>query len=296
MGGERPRPPTNPAEGSMTPALPVLCAALLVQAAPVETKFAQVAPVVREGPAFVRSAGQRRAVVLIHGLYLHPFNSSKVPHAAFVGWQRPEGVLVRSLALDSDVFAFAYRQSVAVDDVAALPDLGDAVRRLRRHGYSQIVLVGFSAGGLVARQFVEDHPDAGVTKVVQICAPNAGSSWARLKMSVRANQEVYLQSLTKEGRQQRLRERVNRVIPDDVEFVCVVGTGMVNGDGIVATRCQWPDDLQRQGVPAVPLRAVHPLAMHTPAMAQTVAELVRTEQPRWDPARVAVMRRQLWGN
>ncbi len=101
-----------------------------------------------DAPPFVRSAGQPRAVVLIHGLYLHPFSSRNVPRATLVSWQRPDGPMVQALARDADVFAFAYGQSVAVDEVAALPGLADGVRRLRQNGYSDIVLVGFSAGGL----------------------------------------------------------------------------------------------------------------------------------------------------
>ena len=75
--------------------------------------------------------------------------------------------------------------------------MGDHVRwRLRQAGYSEVILLGFSAGGVVARQFVEDNPAAGVTRVIQVCAPNLGSPLAKLKSSVGLAQESFLQSLT----------------------------------------------------------------------------------------------------
>ena len=50
-------------------------------------------------------------------------------------------------------------------------------------------LVGYSAGALIARYFVEDSPDYGVTKVIQVCAPNGGSGWGKLTAGVRQSQE-----------------------------------------------------------------------------------------------------------
>ena len=38
---------------------------------PVETKFAQLAPVLRERAPFARTAGKHRAVVLLHGLHVY---------------------------------------------------------------------------------------------------------------------------------------------------------------------------------------------------------------------------------
>jgi pimeloyl-ACP methyl ester carboxylesterase len=234
-------------------------------------------------------------VILIPGLHLHPFSDSSVPRASFASWQRPGSPVVKALSLDADVFAFTYGQSVAVSEIAALPALCGSVRRLREAGYSDIVLVGFSAGGLVARQFVEDGPDAGVTKVVQVCAPNGGSSWAELKVSVRVSQRPFLESLTKEARLRWLAERRDRAVPTGVQFVCVIGTGLGSGDGLVSTRSAWPEDLQRQGIPAVTLRAQHLSAVRGEEGAKLIAELVRQDQPRWDAAQVDAMRRRLWG-
>ena len=262
---------------------------------PVETQFVQVAPAAVKPEQVLRSAGQRRAVILIPGLHLHPFSDSSVPRASFASWQRPGSPVVQALSVDADVFAFTYGQSVAVSEIAALPALRGAVRRVREAGYADIVLVGFSAGGLVARQFVEDEPDAGVSKVVQVCAPNGGSSWAELKVSVRVSQRPFLQSLTKEARLRWLEDRRDKTIPAGVQFVCVIGTGLGSGDGLVSTHSAWPEDLQRQGVPAVTLRAQHLSAVRCDEGAKLIADLVRQEQPRWDAAQVEAMRRRLWG-
>src|SRR5262249_40536477 len=66
--------------------------------------------------------------------------------------------------------------------------------------------------GVVARQFVEDHPGEGVTKVIQVCAPNGGSSWARWA-TARKNQRGVLPPLPKEERQRALPGRQGRRIP-----------------------------------------------------------------------------------
>jgi pimeloyl-ACP methyl ester carboxylesterase len=264
--------------------------ALVVAAPPIETRFVQVAP----APA-ARSADKVRAVVLLHGLKPHPFSKENVTKATFHGWQQPDSVLVKQLAKDSDVYCFAYAQNASVDEVAESADLAWAVRRLRERGYREVVLVGHSAGGLIARQFVEDNPDAGVTKVLQVCAPNGGSSWASLK-AVRSNQMDFLASLTKETRRKALSNRSDRTIPSDVEFACVVANALVIGDGLVQTRAQWTEDLQRQGVPAFPLNTTHWFAPHSRQGAELIAELVREPLPRWDARKVAEVRRRIFGS
>jgi pimeloyl-ACP methyl ester carboxylesterase len=267
-----------------------LLVALAVPGAPPETRFVQVAPKARPAGEWRRGAGARRAVVLIQGLAVQPFSAERVERAALRDWQRPGSHLVRALEADSDVYAFAYAQNVGVDEIADLPDLRDGVRRLRGLGYPEVVLVGFSAGGLVARRLVEDHPGAGVTKVVQVCSPNGGSGWARLQ-AVRRNQRPFLQSLTKEERNQVLRSRLDVRLPDAVEFVCLVGTRAVTGDGVVSRRSQWTEDLQEQGVPAVAVPVDHLSAVRSASTVETIAELVRTPQPRWTPAQVLSARK-----
>jgi pimeloyl-ACP methyl ester carboxylesterase len=279
----------------MAQLLPSVCLLLALGAEPVETRFVQVAPPVPEGAAFRRSPTQSRAVILIRGLQLHPFSDSQVRRATFPSWEQPDSPLVRRLAPDADVFSFTYGQAVPVDAIAELPDFRAHVEGVRRMGYTEVVLVGFSAGALVAREFVEDHPDAGVTKIVQVCPPNGGSSWAELKPGVRPSQQLFLESLTKHVRTRCLHDRCDKRIPTGTEFVCVVGTGFGSGDGLVSTRSQWTEDLQEQGIPAVTLHTEHLAAVRSTEGARLIADLVREPQPRWDSARVAAMRKRLWG-
>jgi len=80
-----------------------------------------------------------------------------------------------------------------------------------------------------------------------------------------------------------------------VEFVCVVGTGVWVGDGVVSSHSQWTPDLQAQGVPAVPVPTDHLSAVRSSVGDETIAELVRTPQPRWSQARVAAARKAILG-
>jgi hypothetical protein len=298
----------------MNAAVTLYIAALVVAPAVPDTRFVQVAPVYREGAASQRSAAQWRAVVLLPGLRLHPFSSRNVTKAEWHSWQKPDSPLVKALAPDADVFAFAYSQDVPLETVADGPGLRDGVRRLRALGYREIVLVGHSAGGLVARQFVEDYADAGVTKVVQVCAPNGGSAWAKARVAVRKKQESFLASLSKKDRQLSLHERAAKRIPAAVEFVCVVarlhlpllsprekgehaGRGLLGaGDGIVSAVCQWTPELQEQGVPAVALSAGHSGVVHGQPGIGVIARLVREHVLRWDAATVGAARPRILGD
>jgi hypothetical protein len=280
----------------MTSWLPTLCLLLTPSVVPVDSRFVQVAPVASQaqGTGVVRSAGQGRAVVLIEGLHLHLLRHQLATRTDLRPWQQPRSVLVQALAPDADVFAFTYAQTAPVTEIAELPALGESVQRLRQAGYAEVVLVGFSAGGLVARQFVEDNPSGGVTRVVQVCTPNVGSPLAKVKAGVGAIQAPFLQSLTSQSRSRALVERQGKRIPDNVEFICVVGNGLVYGDGVVSNRSQWPEDLQAQGISAVPLGTEHWEALRSERAAQVIARLVREHQFRWNAAQVAAMHQRLW--
>lgn len=278
----------------MSALFPALCAMLTAGAGSVDTRFAQVAPAAREVAAFARSPGRTRAVVLIHGLRMHPISKLGIVRAAFSDWQKEGSALVKQLARDSDVYAFAYAQTVAADEVAETPDLSDSLARVRMLGYSELVLVGYSAGGVIARNFVEDNPDAGITKVVQVCSPNGGSGWASLPALCR-QQSQFLHSLTKQTRLRVLGARSSRLLPPQVEFVCLVGTGTGAGDGLVSKRSQWTEELQSQGVRAVPVSDTHWHVLHGKKGVELIASLVREPQVRWDAARVAAMRREIFG-
>src|SRR5271154_3124064 len=96
----------------------------LGQGAAVDTKFVQVAPADQAAAALVRSKGQDRAVVLIHGYSPQPSHRAK---ATFHAYQIPGSPLVKRLAQVSDVFAFAYSQTVPVDEIAGMPSLHDGL-------------------------------------------------------------------------------------------------------------------------------------------------------------------------
>jgi pimeloyl-ACP methyl ester carboxylesterase len=246
-----------------------------------ETRFVQVHPARKEPEPFARSPGKRRAVVLIHGYWLH-FNNNQVGRAILKDWQDKGSVLVTTLGKDSDVFAFAYGQTVPVEQVARLKALEDGVAALVRLGYTHIVLVGHSAGGLVAREFVEDQPRSGVTKVVQVCAPNGGTTYADARL-VPKNQRRFVNSLSRAERKKCLVARAAKRIPGAVQFVCVVGIE----DLVVPCRCQWTKDLQDQGIPAFRLVLGHRQAMRKRSAAQRLAEIVREPEPRWSADQVA---------
>jgi pimeloyl-ACP methyl ester carboxylesterase len=269
---------------------------VLPAADPVETRFIQLHPLSSHELTFQRSMGKTRAVVLIAGLHLHPFRAGEVNKAIFRSWEEPDSKLVEALAHHADVFAFAYSQNVAIEEIAGVPMLAEGIRRLKTLGYTDVVLVGHSAGGLVARQFVEDYPDAGVTKVIQVCTPNGGTNYAQLEPGVHKNQRIFLRSLTKEARDKSLMERPDKKIPATVQFVCVVGLGAALGDGVVSKNSQWPADLQAQGIPAVLLRTTHFTVMRAQADAQRIAELLREYSPRWNPAQIAGAKKELRAN
>jgi pimeloyl-ACP methyl ester carboxylesterase len=254
----------------------------------VETKFIQVAPPAAAAPR--RSPGRTRAVVLLHGLRPHPFSETNVATPDLSGWAEAGSMVVTTLGAESDVYALGYSQNAPVDDVARAPAVGGYVASLRAAGYAEVVMVGYSAGALVARYYVEDTGGGGVTKVVQVCPPNGGSGWSRLARRARKSQEVFGRSQCKGAKQGAMAARANRRVPPHVEFVCLVGAFGRAGDGLVRFDCQWPHDLQRQGIPAVVLTVPHLTAMRSKATAQKVAELVREPQPRWSAALAEQMR------
>jgi pimeloyl-ACP methyl ester carboxylesterase len=258
----------------------------------VQTHFVKVGP-----SALVpgRTPDQDRAIVLIHGLSVHLISKEKPTKARLRTWQHADSLLVKHLGRDADVYSLAYSQTAPCDKVCEQSRLARHVKTLKEAGYREIVLVGHSAGGLIARHLVEDHPDLGVTKVIQVCSPNAGSGWAALK-TARSVQVAFLTSLTRAARGKVLKERADRRIPKHCEFVCVVGSSVVGGDGVVPLKSQWSEDLQAQGVPAYALRTAHWEAMKTTRAAELLSRLVREKQPRWDERQVAEARKKLLGN
>jgi pimeloyl-ACP methyl ester carboxylesterase len=271
----------------------LLCAAAVIGTESPEMRFVEIVPRQPEGQPLVRSLDQHRAVVLIQGLRIRPLNGGNGRRVDFDNWQLAGSRMVRCVENSADVFALAYVQNAPVDHVASSPWLAQAIALLRGLGYTEIVLIGHSAGGIIAREFVEDHPDAGVTKVIQVCAPNAGTSWARLHKAVPREQDPFVRSLTKEERQKTLSQRWGRIIPAGVEFVSIVGAWEVLGDGLVSCACQWPEDLQWQHIPAVTVFADHTLVMYSHFGTTAIADLVREPVPRWSAEKIAGARRRI---
>jgi pimeloyl-ACP methyl ester carboxylesterase len=252
-----------------------------------EARLVQVHPARKNAGQLSRSRDQKRAVVLIHGYWVH-FRKENVHKALLRDWQEPDSLLVNTLSRESDIFAFSYGQTVPLDQIVVLPALRDGIAAIKKLGYTRIVLVGHSAGGLIARQFVEDNPKAGVTKVVQISAPNRGTTVAEFKWVPKC-QRPFLTSLSTAGRVQCLAKRNGKKIPDAVHFVCL----MTLEDALVPLQSQWSQDLQQQGIPVVRCPTGHSQIVRKAASAQKIAEVIREPQPRWSAERVALLAREI---
>ena len=272
--------------------LPIVVAAMIAQSAALPTLFAQVAPTPVGLVGLTRTKGQDRAVVLLHGLHLHPANRDRAQRAEFSPWQEAGSPFVQQLAKHADVFSFAYAQTLPAPAIARSRGLVMGIAHLRALGYGEIVLLGFSAGGVIARSLVESNPDAGVRRVVQVSSPNGGSDWARSPIGVPKAQQPFVRSLTPQARD--LEARRNPSIPAKVEFVCVVGrSARGNGDGFVRCDRQWPADLQRQGIPAERIACTHLEMMKNAEACNRLAELCRQPAPRWTATYVEKGRREI---
>jgi pimeloyl-ACP methyl ester carboxylesterase len=280
----------------MPPSLPLVVALLAAPAANLPTDLWQVAPETQGRPWWQQNAPRKdRAVLLIPGLKIHPLRPNRATRPELHDWQESRSELVKALARDADVFAFGYAQTVPVDAVAHTPGLREAVRQMRTAGYNEVVLIGHSAGGIVARQFAEAYPDAGVTKVIQVASPNAGSDLAAFfKTGYPKVQAPFVQSLAPAVRADVLG-RNRAVVSTRVEAACVVcRVRGIDGDGMVTTASQWPADLQQQGVPAALAPVIHFEAMKAAASVKLIAELARERLVRWSPEQVDQARRVLF--
>jgi pimeloyl-ACP methyl ester carboxylesterase len=256
------------------------------------TAFWQAAPATRSGEPLRRQ--RDRAVLLIHGYVPRPLRTARVAEPGARSWQKPGSELVRRLAADFDVFGFSYAQSIPVDAIARSPGLRRAVGQLKRAGYTNIVLIGHSAGGVVARRFVEQFPDVGVTKVITIAAPHEGVAWARaLLLGLPGGQVPFVRSLGVPAR--RAVAAKCGPLGRDIQFCCVVCVlPRLGSDTIVSTTSQWPTELQKQGIPASVIRANHFDAMKAAHATRVIAELARDKLARWTPKQVEQGRRALF--
>lgn len=277
----------------MAPGLPLVVAALAAPAADFPTDFRQVAPDRRGEDWSAAPRTRDRAVLVIPGLRIYPLRPARCERPEFRNYHDPAGELVRTLAKDSDVFAFAYAQTAAVDEVARSAGLRAAVADLNKSGYKEIVLLGHSAGGVVARLFAERYPDSGVTKVVCVAAPHSGAGLAGLKVGYPKAQAPLVRSLTAEA---RARARPQK-LPDHIAMACVVcKLGLVDADGLVTVATQWPEECRGHGVPAALVVVNHWEAMLDAGSVKVIAELVRGELARWSPEEVGRARKVLFGD
>jgi pimeloyl-ACP methyl ester carboxylesterase len=274
----------------MLQSLALFCTLFLAHNPIIQSKCDQAAPAPVNGK-WARSKDRAQAVVLIHG-YSFLLRDDSVSKPAFHGWQLPDSPLIKELAKNADVFAFAYGQNVDVDTIVKESKLRESIADIRKLGYSEIILVGHSAGGLIARQFVEDFADTGVTRVVQVCSPNAGTPSA--KQNGLKSQQTFMDCLTPDSREKSLKARAAKKIPGQVQFLCVVAKGDGTTDGVVPCLSQWTADLRQQGVPAVGVPGTHHV-MRNAKMSATLCDLFCAPQPRWSPERVEQARKEIFG-
>ena len=276
----------------MIVSLPMLLAVFACPAANLPTELHQVAPDIRRLPSWLTAQRHKdRAVLLLPGLMVHPFRPSRASSPDLHSWQEPNSDLVRTLAKDSDVFSFGYAQITALDTVAQSPGLREAVATIRKAGYREIVLVGHSAGGVIARLFIEAYPEAGVTKVICVAAPHSGSELAHLKGGYPKVQAAFVQSLAPEAR----LEAPPHKIDERIEIACVIcKLKQIPSDGLVKLVSQWPEEFRNWGVPAVLAPGSHFEAMISPAGVKAIAELAREKLTRWSPDEVEKARKVLF--
>jgi pimeloyl-ACP methyl ester carboxylesterase len=241
-------------------------------------------------------AKQARAVVLVHGLLPRVFHPDRAEKPEAHDWQVKDGRLVKALADEADVYGFSYAQTNGVDEVAYSRGLRDGIAAVKAAGYKEVVLVGHSCGAIICRRFAEAFPDAGVTKVVAVAGPFAGSGWAKLPgFTLPKTQVAFIQSLLPDAREAYLKDR-DVTLPKDLQFCCVLcKAGRSDHDTVVNLRSQWSDDLQRQGVPAVVAACNHFEAMTCEVCTKEVAALVSGRVVRWDEEKTAQARRVLFG-
>ncbi len=257
----------------------------------------QVAPQVQtefNGQSLGLKKTKDRAVVLIHGLVLRLIHPEKASRPELHEWQEAKSPMVKALAEEFDVFSFSYAQTTSCDLVASSPGMKQQIENLRKAGYQEIILIAHSAGGLIARQFVERFPDVGVTKVISVCAPHTGTELATIGFGLPRPQVPFIKSLAPQLRQVSATEPIK--LTDDLQFCAVVCKMKGFGhDTLVNVESQWPLELQSQGIPAVLVNINHFDAMKGDHSIAAIRELTRERLVRWSPEQVAQARKIIFG-
>lgn len=276
-------------------AIPALVIALTSPIVHIPTAYWQISPENRAGGLPKRE--KDRAVILIHGLVPRPVQVKKAAIPEPHSWQKPNSHMVKKLAPDFDIYGFSYAQTLPVDFVTHSCGLRGAVKQVKAAGYKEVVLIGHSAGGVVAYQFAEQYPDAGMTRVVVVAAPLHGSRLANVPtVGLASTQVPFIKSLAPDCRKLQ-SEKCGRPIPVSLEICCVVcKLPRLATDTIVPAESQWPDLAQKQGIPAVLMEVNHFDAVRSARGADKVAELAKGKLTRWTPEEVEQARKALFGD
>ena len=271
-----------------------LLSLLAIAAPPRETAFLQVAPTQRDLSIIVRSPNQERAVVLIHGLRLHPFSGAKAAKAIPHGWQESNSLLVRGLGRESDVFVFAYGYDGTADEVSTVPMLRAGVARLRGSGLSERC-AGRSQCRRADRQGIrggrsgfwcdEGHP--GLRAERRLGLGFLGPDTTERNLFPRFTDEIDAPT-GPQGSERPPHPGQRRVCLYRRQRAA--GRRRRGGHALPVDR----GHLQRQGIPAYVLGTTHWQVVRTRAGADLIAELIRTPQPRWDERHVAVLRKVIF--
>ena len=281
----------------MNPSLPAVVMVFASPCANLPTELWQVIPDARGRAGWVNSPRTKdRAALLIPGLKIHPLRPGLCARPERHSWQEPNGDLVRTLAPDFDVFAFGYAQTAPLDAIAQSPGLRDAVGNLKKAGYTDVVLIGHSAGGVIARLFAASYPDAGVTKVISVASPHTGADAANVQVGYPRAQAPFIHSLAPNVRA-AAKIAIDPKLEQQVQMACVVcKLRRLDGDGLVNLASQWPDDCRSCGIPAVLVPVSHWEAMLNPTSSKVIGELAREKLTRWTAEEVDKARRLLFGD
>lgn len=247
-----------------------------------------------EGEMKTPKVTHEKAVLCIPGLYPHPIRPEKATMPEMHPWFEPNAPLLAALEKEFDVYAFGYAQTVSLDLVADSNGLHSTIRQLKEAGYKEIVLIGHSAGGLIAFQFAERNPQSGVSKVIPVSAPYAGSELADLSLPLPRTQVTYIRSLSPQPRKDVLATM--KPFPKEIEICCVMcKVSRLPNDIMVGLDSQWPEEIRKQGIPTTLVNVNHFEAIKAPQGVAIVADLAKSKLVRWDTADVAKAKAIVFG-
>lgn len=126
-------------------------------------------------------------VIFIHGMGMDANMWADPAQARVLGGKYPLRVLLNDLELKTSfhdlrdlgypVLAWSQKRPSG-SSLIAEKELDELVESYGGYAQSGIILIGHSRGGLIARRYLQDHPDI-VEAVITIAAPHKGSSMAK---------------------------------------------------------------------------------------------------------------------